>query len=144
MSRFLRMAIILLGTVLAIQGHTTECARYEPALTELTGKLVLRDYPGPPNFESVEAGDQRQQAWILVLDAPLCVDGDPTSDINTDSVADETEVQLALTAESPSLKSFRERRLQVSGRLFAAHSGYHRTAVLMTVDSLSRTDAKSE
>jgi hypothetical protein len=144
MSRFLRITIILLGTVLAIQAHAAECTRFEPALTELTGKLVLRDYPGPPNFERIEAGDQRETAWILVLDAPLCVDGDPTSEINTESVANVTEGQLVLTAESPSLTPFRERALQVSGRLFAAHSGYHRTPVLITVDSLSRKDAESK
>lgn len=62
MSKCALIFATLLGTALAVTAQGVECARYEPAVTEISGKLVLRDYPGPPNFESIEAGDQPEPA----------------------------------------------------------------------------------
>lgn len=141
MKKYLITVTVLL---LASEAGGSPCAQYEPARTELTGTLIARDYPGPPNFESIESGDQRLLAWILVLDSRLCVAGDPTSDINSEEVEGETEVQLVPSADLPTFAPFQRRALQVSGTLFAAHSGYHQTAVLMKVESLGAQGSRPE
>lgn len=130
MGRIVAFAVLFLSACSAIGA---ECAKYEPASTNLVGKLVLRDYPGPPNYENVDAGDRLERQWILLLRSPLCVDGDSSSDLNSDSVEGVTEVQLVQLTESPSLKPLQGRMINVSGELFSAHTGHHRTPVLLIV-----------
>ena len=120
-----------IGTV-----DAASCARFEPAATRLSGTLVLRDYAGPPNYEDVARGDRLERQWILVLDAPLFVDADPRSDINRDPVSGVREVQLVVTPGQADPARDRGRRITVSGNLFTAHTGHHRTPVLLSVDAL--------
>jgi hypothetical protein len=113
-----------------------DCARFEPAVTQLEGKLVLRDFPGPPNYESVASGDTLERQWILELTSPMCVDADSMSDLNAAPQKDVHEVQLVLSGTSPSLTGHRNRVVLISGTLFTAHTGHHRTPVLLTVQSV--------
>ena len=39
----------------------------------LSGKVVAKVFPGPPNYYSIQQGDQPENAWLLVLDKPECV-----------------------------------------------------------------------
>lgn len=48
-------------------------ASYRPAEVLLTGKLVRRVYPGPPEYESISKGDAREEVLILKLDHPIDV-----------------------------------------------------------------------
>ena len=42
----------------------------------LSGTLTYRIFAGPPNFEDVATGDVPEPAYILQLDAPICLTGD--------------------------------------------------------------------
>jgi hypothetical protein len=133
----MRASLLMLPLVLAsLIATAADCARFEPAITQLQGKLILREYPGPPNYQSVAAGDTLERQWILELTSPLCVQADLKSEINAVSQADVREVQLVLLGSSPSLTSHKNRLVQVSGTLFAAHTAHHRTPVLLTVQSV--------
>ncbi len=116
----------------------TACARFEPAITRLDGRLILRDYAGPPNYGSVADGDRLERQWILILDRPLCVAADPDSEINREAVRAVGEVQLVVMPTSGvRAEGHRGRRIGVEGRLFTAHTGHHRTPVLLVVRSFT-------
>jgi hypothetical protein len=34
----------------------------------LHGKIIRHTFPGPPNFESIEDGDQPETKWVLVIE----------------------------------------------------------------------------
>lgn len=100
---------------------------------ELAGVLARRTYPGPPNYESVARGARPETTWLLRLDRPACVaaDASDTTGFNV-AVASVREVQLAVTPEQ--FRRYRGRvgqRVALSGALFGAHTGHHRTPVLL-------------
>jgi hypothetical protein len=135
------------SVVLLLAGLSTgiveaACARFEPEITRLEGTLRLRDHAGPPNYESVAAGDRLERHWMLVLDRPLYVAADPDSDLNHEGARRVEEVQLVVMPKSGvDASQHRDRRIRVEGRLFTAHTGHHRTPVLLTVRALSAAAA---
>lgn len=130
-------ASLLIAAAVAIAvcgvGHArAQCLKYEPAIVTLEGALVKRTFPGPPNYESVPAGDQAEEALLLVLTKPLCVDEDPSSELNSESESDLLEVQI-VPHDDLHAKLFHlvGQRVSVVGNLFHSHTGHHRTRVLI-------------
>ncbi len=112
-----------------------ECLGYEPADVSLTGKIVSRTYPGPPNYESIAGGDSAETAIILVLAEPICVAGHPARELNSEGFSEVRELQLVPSGQD--LRGLLGRRAEVRGTLFSGHTAHHRTRVLLSVTSLS-------
>ena len=125
-------AILAAGVGAAPAG--ARCLAYEPAQVTLTGELTSRMVPGPPDYRSIARGDQPETVVILVLDAPVCVRGDPSSRSNSQGHAQVAEVQLVVRGSA--WRALRGKRVRVSGSLFAGNSGHHRTPVVLTVCGL--------
>lgn len=53
------------------QTHQPTIVSYEPELVQLTGKLYEKEYPGPPEYTSVEEGDLSEVVLILALTKPI-------------------------------------------------------------------------
>jgi hypothetical protein len=110
-----------------------KCFEYGPPVS-LTGTLRSLVYAGPPNFESIKRGDSRETAVILNLAKRECTNksGDDAAENNIGAV------QLLITrdAQWTVLRRLKGRRLVVTGILFHAHSGYHRTSVLIDVSDI--------
>jgi hypothetical protein len=126
----MRALLVLAVLLLAAPAHA-DCLSYAGRV-ELDGMLVRRVYPGPPNYESVARGDRAETAWLLRLSRPACVAADARDPggINL-AVEDLREVQLVLTPEQ--LRRARAgQRVALSGALFGAHTGHHRTPVLLS------------
>jgi len=140
MTRLPSALCLLLASISAVGA---DCAKFEPTVTRLVGRLTTREYPGPPNYESVTAGDKPEREWILVLRAPLCVDGDSDSELNRTSVAAIGEVQLVAASSASNLAHLTGKDVEVSGTLFTAHTGHHKTPVLLTVQEV-RPDTSLE
>ncbi len=104
---------------------------------ELTGKIAVRTFPGPPNYEDVLKGDALERCWILVLKKPRCVDANVANIMNIDESAVK-EIQLVSSSHDDyeKYKDLLGKNVSVSGTLFHAHSGHHHTAVLMTVQHI--------
>ena len=117
------------------------CLSYEPAAVSFRGVLVRQILPGPPNYESTQQGDAPEPTFFVVLTRPICVSGDSTSEVNT-----ETEVGLDTIQVGPydsNWKPFRRlvgKRVEVSGTLAHAITGHHRTRVVMAVGTIKRVD----
>lgn len=110
------------------------CLSYEPVQVSLEGELTSRLVPGPPDYHSIARGDQPETVVILVLDAPVCVRGDPASRSNARSHARVSKVQLVVTGRS--WRRSLGKRVKATGSLFEASSGRHRTPVVLTVRGL--------
>lgn len=132
----LSVAVALLLAPHALAG----CLPYEPVPVELRGVLSRQTFPGPPNYESVEAGDRPETYWILTLDRPVCVEGTAGDDTNVPEKG-VRRVQLVLTeGQYSACGSLIGKKVTVSGTLFHAITGHHHTSVLMSVQAM-RADA---
>lgn len=102
----------------------------------LAGKLTHVVYPGPPNYESVEAGDTPEPTYLLSLKEQICIEdggqfADPTIMFDT--------VQLFSTDQTllGNLKKLVGRQVTAIGTGFAAHTGHHHEPFVLEVGSLS-------
>lgn len=135
----MRPSIIALATLLVLAlgaaGAAARCLSYEPAKVTLVGTLTSRTVPGPPGYRSIAHGDYPETIYVLKLDEPICVSGDPTSRRNSKSHSHITEVQLVTPDVDP--KRFLRKKVRASGSLFSAQMGHHRTPVVLAVAKLS-------
>ena len=92
-------------------------------------------FPGPPNYESIRKGDQKETAVLLTLARSLCTTGNDPVDIPENGVR---EVQLVITGDADwaAVHRLRGKRAVVTGILFHAITGHHRTKALLTVSSI--------
>lgn len=136
----LRTVVFLLAPlplVCSAQMQIAGCKSYEPAVVELSGKLVRKTLAGPPNYQDVHKGDAPETVWLLKLNYPICVDQDRAQpDINP-AKKKVRIVQLVLGNDGEArAKSLSGKRVQTAGTLFAAHTGHHHTPVFLTVTYL--------
>jgi hypothetical protein len=127
-------ALFALIALFAASEAAARCLAYEPSRVALTGELEMRKLPGPPNYRSVARGDRPENVYFVKLDAPVCVSGDPTSRLNSRSLAGVAEVQLIVSAVKGS--SAVGKHMKIYGTLSGAQSGAHRTPVLLTVKEM--------
>lgn len=126
--------LLALLLVLSAAPCAARCLAYEPAVVSLVGELVSKTLPGPPNYANIARGDIPEVVLILHLEEPVCVSGDPTSRLNSTSRAGISEVQLfVLPGKARALVG---RRVRATGSLFGAHTGHHRTPVVLRVSAL--------
>lgn len=87
----------------------------------LSGFIVEGRFPGPPNYESIANGDADLVASFLQIPDALCL---------SDYEVPTTLIQLACAdADLPEGEV-----VSVRGSLFSAHTGYHRSPVLLACD----------
>ena len=134
----LLLPILIIATVsdAAAQG----CLSYESSGVRLAGRIKIMTFPGPPNYESVEKGDQPEIAWVLRLSRPACVKAGQDNEFD-EAESNVTDIQLVLEAqEFTKWRVLAQGRapVVVTGKLFHAHTGHHHTAVLMEVTSIKR------
>lgn len=94
----------------------------------LEGVLIARTFPGPPNFESVKAGDRPERYWLLRLPHPICVAASP-SEAGAKNVR---EIQLILKPEDFARhRALQGKKVTAEGDLMSALSGHHHTPILL-------------
>jgi hypothetical protein len=121
-------AVALLAVPMSAQAQ--ECRQWGQQ-TELSGILVQGVFPGPPEFTSVADGDAANDALLLYLESPICVDG--SDDLEVEPVGSTELVQLACSSDQiAGLKSGEQ--ISVSGKLMSAHTGYHVTPALLACE----------
>jgi hypothetical protein len=107
---------------------------------QLSGVIERTTFPGPPEFESIAAGDAPETVWLLRLDTPRCVLADPNdaSGINA-GVSSTKAVQLLLTEEQYRIYArWIGTRAVLRGKLFGAATRHHRTPVLLELVEFGR------
>jgi len=113
------------------------CLAYEPSVVELAGTLERKDYPGPPNYESIEHGDARETTWLLRLDHPACtLDGASSSYPGRLGISVLQLVFEDAARDYPRYRPLLGKHIVARGRLFGAETGHHHTEVLLMVKKL--------
>lgn len=107
------------------------CAQENQKL-RLSGTLLRITYPGPPNYESIEAGDQPETYWVLQPDHKItCAIGSYGND-------DHTKMQLVMYGdEYRDYASLVGRNVIVDGTLMYAETGHHHTSLLIEVKRIA-------
>ncbi len=100
--------------------------------------MERRLFPGPPNYESIEDGDERDIQWILRLSRPMCVSEAAGDELNSEAKSGITEIQLVIgnSADRRRYVPLIGHRVKVTGTLYSAHTAHHRAAVLLTLKSM--------
>ena len=111
------------------------CLQYEPAIVTVTGVLVVKQAYGPPNYGENPATDSTERYVVLVLDESTCVDANPSNELDD---VEERDVRAIQLVTSDGVDGFLlNKRVAVSGTLFHAHTGHHRTPVLIRVKTIA-------
>jgi hypothetical protein len=119
-------------TIAFITPAHTQCLTYGTRV-QISGVLERKAFPGPPEFESIAAGDEPETVWLIRLDTPHCVAADPkdASGINA-GVASARQMQLVLTEDQyRTYAKWLGTRVVLRGKLFGAATRHHRTPVLL-------------
>ncbi|HVH66449.1 MAG TPA: DUF4431 domain-containing protein [Gemmatimonadales bacterium] len=107
------------------------CYHYAPAPIELTGRLIQRTLPGPPNYQSIARGDRPQVVDLLILDAPICTVADYNGS-NTDAFQGQDTVQVRRAdATWRDVRRLTGQRVTVTGTLAEWALGKDHTPVLI-------------
>jgi hypothetical protein len=116
---------------------------YEPTIVELIGSIEQQTFPGPPNYESIVAGDRIEKGWYLKLSSPVDVEKTKNDDPSTNSETERNVKIMQLTwHRSPEFKekiraaTKSGKKMCIKGHLFHRLTGHHHSRVLMWVDSL--------
>lgn len=126
--------LLLVGFGMSARGQ--QCLEYGPTVS-LTGTLRSKVFPGPPNYESIEGGDRKEVAIILKLAARTCTTGNDPQGIDVPETG-LRDMQLVVTKGShwKTVRRLMAKRAIVTGTLFHAHTGHHRTKVLVDVTNI--------
>lgn len=106
------------------------------ARVSVSGRLTLQLFPGPPNYESVAAGDTEERTFIIELPRAACIDdggdfADTSEQFVTVRVSATPDALLAV------LRASVGRHVTVSGEGFASHTGHHHAPLVVLVDRIS-------
>jgi hypothetical protein len=134
------IAITLLISTNSSIGQTmpqSRCLSYEPAVVTLSGSLVRKTFPGPPNYESVKKGDKPETSWFLDLTEKVCINEDKAEPDLNPKESGIHEIQLVLRPEQyQQNKRMVGRKVVATGTLFGEHTAHHHTPVLLAVRTL--------
>lgn len=103
--------------------------QFSPNRVELSGVLVERRKYGPPGWGETPKRDRVLTAKVLLLDHPITIVANPSSDINSQTIRGVKEVQLI---DIRKYRSDLGRRIFVSGILNTATTGWAFTKAVMT------------
>ncbi|MGE4323175.1 MAG: hypothetical protein AB7E60_09125 [Sphingobium sp.] len=141
--------VALLCPVAALAGEPAPrcvAASRPDTLVTLAGRLTLHSFAGPPDYESVEAGDALEHAFILELPRRICLDDGEFAD------GSERFDRVHVHAMEPhlvrTLQDAVGRQVTVAGRAVGAHTGHHRAPMVLFAGSVavqeSGTDGAEE
>ncbi|MBZ6077488.1 DUF4431 domain-containing protein [Microvirga puerhi] len=136
--------IVLASLLTGVAGASSkalagECLAYDSPVT-LEGTLTIKTFPGRPNYQSVEEGDEPETVLLLQLKKPICLIA--TADGLGDAAQGVRKVQLALhgNGQFAEMKRLLGKAVRLSGLLFGAISGHHHTPALMERVTLVRSN----
>jgi hypothetical protein len=114
-------------------------------LVTLKGTLVLRLFPGPPEYTSIEKGDRADYCWMLHVNkesfkiATTTLVPEPCSDLKSIMEwSNHDEIYLSLEEKMIDFCCGHENKeITVQGYLFHAHTVHHYSPILMDVKKVS-------
>ena len=109
-------------------------------MVRLRGTITQKTFPGRPNYESVEKGDEPENEWILNVDMPLCTNkaNNDTSDPDHLSEANIGKLELVFMGHQnyDTYRLMLGKTVDVTGSLFHAYTAHHHTTILLQVQDM--------
>jgi len=129
------LVVLLGGVTVSVPGFAaTAMYHYTPAISELRGTIERQAFPGRPNYESMEHGDEMERGWYLRLRSPIEVVFDQkTSDGNAETERGVKIIQITWSDDSLDAKIRQGGLVTLKGNLFHRWNGHHHTRVLLDV-----------
>lgn len=85
-----------MGCLFALNAEAADCFEDGQRLS-LTGNVSRETFPGPPNYKSIDDGDEPETVWIITVPTPRCVTAESLEDGQSYEVAKTaTRFQLVL------------------------------------------------
>ena len=125
--------LALLAMLFMGSSHAAPCLDYREI--EIRGVLTSKTFPGPPNYESVSAGDQKETCFFVGLAKPVCVsNGGAALEPAGQRIR---KIQLVFGWETAQdaydqLRPSLGRRVSCKGVLLGSHTGHHHSDVMLT------------
>ncbi len=131
---FFRSIVILFSLLVATSVYAADTYKFEPSMATLTGKLVKKEFYGPPGYGEDPKNDSKEHAAILLLTKPIKVVAGKNDQFNEtrDNIR---EVQL-INVKKIALSPFFQKNVKVTGKLSSAITGHHHTDVLIEIDDI--------
>src|SRR5437899_11900138 len=124
--------IAAVGPPSARPDFADSCYHYRPASVALTGRLIQRTLPGPPNYQSIARGDRPDIVDFLILDAPICTIADYKDSPNTDVFRGQDTIHVRRAeATWHDVRRLTGQRVTVRGTLAEWGLGTDRTPVVI-------------
>lgn len=127
------LSLLLVGSVAPLSS-AARCLSYEPTVVTLKGEFSVQVVPGPPGYTSMARGDLPETVVILELDEAVCVLSKTGTIHNTRSHPRIRQVQLEVSPVE--VRKYEGKRIHATGSLFGAHTGHHRTPVVLRVEGI--------
>lgn len=110
---------------------------YEGQITTLYGKVREEVFPGPPNYESINDGDEPQFYWILYVNEPIRLAGRSMEDESLYEKGSSCMFQLCLKQKIYDKRlDILNKYVKVDGEIFLGHTGHHKTKALLNVSAI--------
>jgi hypothetical protein len=131
---FFRSIIILVSLLVVTSVHAADTYKFEPSVVTLVGKLVKKEFHGPPGYGEDPKHDKKENASILLLNHPIKVVAEKSDQFNEtrDNVK---EIQL-INVKRIALSQFFHKNVKVTGKLSSAITGHHHTDVLIEINDI--------
>lgn len=129
-----------LGVICLPAGAQEEGVRwfsFEPEIVALEGILELKPFAGPSTFGEIEGADRIEIALIVRLSAPISVRRSDNDPLNGEDIENVTQIQLNCADHLTDCVRLANKKVRVTGTLFAAHTGHHHARLLIDVGELS-------
>jgi hypothetical protein len=122
-------------------GSTMDLETFPESLITISGILSRKQFPGPPEYSSIDDGDRVDHCWVLELDKTsfLLALNTPVKELGLDfrdilRWKNSSEVMLVLNDEvEKACRMYEGLRVYVVGYLFHAHTVHHYTPMLLDV-----------
>ncbi len=136
------LGVLLAASFGATAGRSVDCLK-DGDTVSLVGKVWRETFPGRPNYESIENGDEPETVWVLTMDSPRCVLGVSPEDNKPYEIGKIKRFQLVLTpAQYKKHRAVLEHRAEIKGQLFQAMTGHHHTKALVEVKELKAVSTR--
>jgi hypothetical protein len=128
-----------MAAALASDGRANStCLQSGSGAVSITGTLVQKIVPGPPNYTSVNRGDAPQLRWFIRLEAAVCVVGDAARKADAPDVSDVRVIQLVLPEKTVAKHSgLVGKRVNATGFVSTRQLGGQNAVVLLDVKTIA-------
>jgi hypothetical protein len=111
---------------------------YYPSISKIQGQLTSRTFFGPPNYGEDPENDRKEKAYIIKLKEPVNVISKSNKIEEGDFDITRFNIREVQIVSNNDLTDLINKDVNASGTFFGAHTGHHRTEVLLEISQIEK------